>query len=331
MTLAAWAVRRLGAPVVAITGSVGKTTTKDLAARRDRRRPPRRGQRPQLQQRTGLARHGARRRRRHRGPRARDGHARVRRDRPACAVAPPTIGVVTRSAPRPRRTGRRDRGGGPRQGRARRGAPARRHRDAQRRRRRGCGRWPSAPSPTCCTFGESRDADVRVEQIDLDDLARATSASTRRGAPTRSASPSAAGTWRSTPRPPSPPPGCAASARTTPSRAIAGDARCRPSRMRVHQLARGAIVVDDAYNANPTSMRAGLDALAAIDARRRVAVLGVMAELAEPQAAHREIAEHAAEPRHRADRRRHRPLRHRAGRRREPRHSVRSRRGRPCS
>jgi UDP-N-acetylmuramoyl-tripeptide--D-alanyl-D-alanine ligase len=75
--------------------------------------------------------------------------------------------------------------------------------------------------------------------------------------------------------------------------AIAGT-EVSPGRMRVHHLASGAIVVDDAYNANPVSMRAGLDALAAIEARRRVAVLGVMAELAEPQAAHREIAEHAA-------------------------------------
>ena len=94
--------------------------------------------------------------------------------------------------------------------------------------------------------------------------------------------------------------------------AIAGT-EVSPGRMRVHHLASGAIVVDDAYNANPVSMRAGLDALAAIDARRRVAVLGVMAELAEPDAAHREIAT--------ASRRSPTP----------PRHSVRSRGGRPCS
>ena len=66
------------------------------------------------------------------------------------------------------------------------------------------------------------------------------------------------------------------------------------SRMDVHRLANGAIVIDDAYNANPTSMRAALEALAAMDARRRIAVVGVMAELADPDAAHREIAAEAA-------------------------------------
>ena len=52
-------------------------------------------------------------------------------------------------------------------------------------------------------------------------------------------------------------------------------------------------MINDAYNANPTSMRAALDALANVDARRRVAVVGLMAELDEPGAAHREIAAHA--------------------------------------
>jgi UDP-N-acetylmuramoyl-tripeptide--D-alanyl-D-alanine ligase len=40
-------------------------------------------------------------------------------------------------------------------------------------------------------------------------------------------------------------------------------------------------------------MRAALDALAGIDADRRIAVLGVMAELDDPAGAHREVAEHA--------------------------------------
>lgn len=41
----------------------------------------------------------------------------------------------------------------------------------------------------------------------------------------------------------------------------------------------GGIVIDDAYNANPESMHAALDELAAVDGSRRVAVLGRMAEL----------------------------------------------------
>jgi UDP-N-acetylmuramoyl-tripeptide--D-alanyl-D-alanine ligase len=52
-----------------------------------------------------------------------------------------------------------------------------------------------------------------------------------------------------------------------------------PWRMEVVELASGAVLVNDAYNANPTSMAAALQALAALPARRRVAVLGVMAEL----------------------------------------------------
>jgi UDP-N-acetylmuramoyl-tripeptide--D-alanyl-D-alanine ligase len=65
-------------------------------------------------------------------------------------------------------------------------------------------------------------------------------------------------------------------------------------RMEVKRTAGGAIVLDDSYNANPTSMVAALDALAAMSARRRVAVLGVMAELDDADAGHRTVAEHAA-------------------------------------
>ncbi|HXO78958.1 MAG TPA: cyanophycin synthetase, partial [Mycobacterium sp.] len=56
-------------------------------------------------------------------------------------------------------------------------------------------------------------------------------------------------------------------------------------RMRVSTRADGVTVIDDAYNANPDSMRAGLQALAWIsagsgaDRRRSWAVLGEMAEL----------------------------------------------------
>jgi UDP-N-acetylmuramoyl-tripeptide--D-alanyl-D-alanine ligase len=55
----------------------------------------------------------------------------------------------------------------------------------------------------------------------------------------------------------------------------------------------GGLVINDAYNANPTSMTAALDALAAVSATRRIAVLGGMAELADPDAAHLAVAAHA--------------------------------------
>lgn len=52
----------------------------------------------------------------------------------------------------------------------------------------------------------------------------------------------------------------------------------------------GYRVLDDAYNANPTSMLAAIAAVAALPARRRFAVLGTMAELGDDRvAAHREV------------------------------------------
>ncbi len=69
--------------------------------------------------------------------------------------------------------------------------------------------------------------------------------------------------------------------------ALAG-AELSALRMELDTLASGARVVNDAYNANPTSTIAALDALAALPAARRVAVLGTMAELG-PDAA----SEHA--------------------------------------
>jgi len=56
-------------------------------------------------------------------------------------------------------------------------------------------------------------------------------------------------------------------------------AELSPWRMEVVRLTSGAVLVNDAYNANPTSMAAALQALAALPATRRVAVLGVMAEI----------------------------------------------------
>jgi UDP-N-acetylmuramoyl-tripeptide--D-alanyl-D-alanine ligase len=66
-------------------------------------------------------------------------------------------------------------------------------------------------------------------------------------------------------------------------------------RMEVRRAASGAVVVNDAYNANPDSMRAALRALSQMRADRRFAVLGTMAELDDPVAGHREVAELAAE------------------------------------
>ena len=64
----------------------------------------------------------------------------------------------------------------------------------------------------------------------------------------------------------------------------------------VVELPGGVVVVNDCYNANPMSMRAALDHLAESPAERRIAVLGTMAELGKDSPEyHREIGAHAAE------------------------------------
>lgn len=66
-------------------------------------------------------------------------------------------------------------------------------------------------------------------------------------------------------------------------------------RMEVQRTASGAIVLNDSYNANPTSMRAALDALSSLPATRKRAVLGLMAEISDAAAEHTAIVRYAAE------------------------------------
>ncbi len=72
-------------------------------------------------------------------------------------------------------------------------------------------------------------------------------------------------------------------------------AQLSPWRMEVGRSPAGLLVINDAYNANPTSMRAGLAALGEVAAEHRVAVMGAMAELGdEGPAEHLAVAEEAA-------------------------------------
>lgn len=70
-----------------------------------------------------------------------------------------------------------------------------------------------------------------------------------------------------------------------------------PARGRMQRLRAGGVTfLDDSYNANPDSVRAGLAVLAGLPARRRVVVLGGMHELgASSERLHREVGEAAAE------------------------------------
>jgi UDP-N-acetylmuramoyl-tripeptide--D-alanyl-D-alanine ligase len=73
--------------------------------------------------------------------------------------------------------------------------------------------------------------------------------------------------------------------------------RLSPWRGEETPLPGGGFVVNDAYNANPSSLRAALDHLAErAGPRRRVAILGEMAELGQAASAyHRDLGEHARE------------------------------------
>ena len=125
--------------------------------------------------------------------------------------------------------------------------------------------------------------------VELDDLGRPVlRARVRRrpGAGPRCSRP--ARTRSPTPRPPprwrSPP---ASPLRRRRRRARLAPRSLSPWRMELHERADGLVVVNDAYNANPDSMAAALDALAAIGergGRRTVAVLGEMLELGDDRA-----------------------------------------------
>ncbi|WP_324653174.1 UDP-N-acetylmuramoyl-tripeptide--D-alanyl-D-alanine ligase [Georgenia sp. H159] len=78
--------------------------------------------------------------------------------------------------------------------------------------------------------------------------------------------------------------------------ALGSAQRVSAHRMAVTHRPDGVVVVDDAYNANPDSMGAALRAVAAMPARRRIAVVGEMLELGEEaERAHEDVGRLAAE------------------------------------
>ena len=146
----------------------------------------------------------------------------------------------------------------------------------------------SRTSARVVTFGESAEATVRITSVDLDSRAHATvhlatpwgevsftlPIAGRHSAHNAAAAIAAAGE-------------CGVDIQQA-ARAVSA-AQMSPNRMNVTTTSRGVTLVDDAYNANPKSMAAAFDTLAALPARRRVAFVGVMAELKDPEIAHRVI------------------------------------------
>jgi UDP-N-acetylmuramoyl-tripeptide--D-alanyl-D-alanine ligase len=134
--------------------------------------------------------------------------------------------------------------------------------------------------------GEHRNADVRAEQVSLDDLGRArfklvcavgeadVSLKLHGGHQVANAL-AAAGVALS----------CGLELAEISSALSSAGPRSR-WRMEVTETIDGVTVINDAYNANPESMRAALKALAIMSAgRRSIAVLGYMAELGADSAA----------------------------------------------
>lgn len=138
-------------------------------------------------------------------------------------------------------------------------------------------------------FGEAADADVRIESLVLDATGRASfDLVTRDGrTPIRLSTPgrhtalnaaAAFAVGRVL--------GVSANAMAV---ALSG-ASVSDRRMQARRTRAGAVLLDDSYNANPTSMAAALETLAALDAEHRVAVLGVMAEIDDSTDGHARIA-----------------------------------------
>ena len=158
----------------------------------------------------------------------------------------------------------------------------------------------SRTQATVRTFGTVEDADVRVEDLVLDRLGRPTFRLTTTAAAAdvtlrlvgaHQALNAAAATAAAL---------SAGLDLTSIATSLSGVETLSQWRMELRELDRGVIVLNDSYNANPDSVRAALDALAAIgdapDVHRVVAVLGEMKELgAHHDEEHRGVGAYAAQ------------------------------------
>lgn len=144
------------------------------------------------------------------------------------------------------------------------------------------------------TFGRAGQADVQVFDVTLDRLARPAFTLHTAGASAHVALP-LVGAHQALNAAAATAAALAAGVPLDAAAAALASASLSRWRLELRELAVGATLLDDSFNANPDSTRAALDALAAIRARRRIAVLGAMRELGDrSEAEHRNVGQYAA-------------------------------------
>ncbi|MFW6692824.1 UDP-N-acetylmuramoyl-tripeptide--D-alanyl-D-alanine ligase [Streptomyces sp. MAR4 CNX-425] len=144
------------------------------------------------------------------------------------------------------------------------------------------------------TFGRAAHADVRVRSLTLDDRGRPSFTLRTADASARVALP-LVGAHQALNAAAAAAAGLAAGVALEAAAPALASASLSKWRLEPRDLAGGATLLNDSYNANPDSTRAALDALAAVAGARRIAVLGAMLELGEESdAGHRAVGAYAA-------------------------------------
>jgi len=144
------------------------------------------------------------------------------------------------------------------------------------------------------TFGHAEHADVRVLDLTLDRLARP-SFTLRTADASAPVTLPLVGSHQALNASAAAAAGLAAGVPLEGAAAALDTASLSKWRLELRDLADGAVLLNDSFNADPDSARAALDALAAIEGGRRIAVLGEMLELGDDsEAEHRAVGEYAA-------------------------------------
>jgi UDP-N-acetylmuramoyl-tripeptide--D-alanyl-D-alanine ligase len=145
------------------------------------------------------------------------------------------------------------------------------------------------------TFGHAEHADVRVLNLTLDRLGRPSFTLRTAGGASAPVALPLVGAHQALNASAAAAAGLAAGVPLDVAAAALATASLSKWRLELRSLADGATLLNDSFNADPDSARAALDALAAIEGGRRIAVLGEMLELGDDsEAEHRAVGEYAA-------------------------------------